>query len=250
MSIEFPGPSWRAPLDRRAAALFFWDIEDALRNYRLTARTGQLATLVRAAAGNYVDGHGVTRSAVHSQPRFTSISYGGRYESALSLGQANGGSTEDGLSFVIGFRPQALTVYVRGFQSMAGYGDGTPNWPLMAIGSTLYDDAGPGVSIGDHGDASGRLYGRHKTGAGTRDASANLGASAGALVEHRLVLAADGSVIHGASVNEGAETTASNASTLTLAATFGAAVLWVGNIDLQRLVVLGGVRSLAQMRAN
>lgn len=248
MPIEIAGPSWRAPLDRRSGALLYWDVEDCLRTYRLRARTGQLGTLVRAAAGSYVDGNGVTQTAVHSQPRFTKVTYGSRKLAALALGQANGGSTEDGLSFPIGFLAQSLTLYVQGFQAMAGYGDGTPDWSLASLGSTLYGETGPGFTLADNGTANGRLKGKHYNGTTTISASANKTAGTNDLVEHRLVINANGSLTHGASINEGTEGTASDA-TANAIDDFGAAFAWVGNILLRRLIVFGGARSLTQCRS-
>lgn len=101
--MTFPSPPTRrggAPV-RQSTALFRWEA----RSLSLTATTGQVGALVRAAGGTAIDSAGVTYTAGHSSPRWEARTWD--TESRLGLRMA-----ADDLAWPVLFTPRTATIVV------------------------------------------------------------------------------------------------------------------------------------------
>ena len=111
--------------DTQSRALFRWQARDLA----LTAITGQIGTLVRAATGTAVDSNGITYTAAHTMPRWEARTWGGG--SRLGLRMA-----ADDLAWPVNFTPRTTTIGLERAEAGTRTTSGAGLWYLGNDGVT------------------------------------------------------------------------------------------------------------------
>jgi hypothetical protein len=227
--------------------LFHWRAD----RMRLTALGGEAATLTRASDATVNDSAGTSRTVGHHQSAWTWIDSNGDAAvdaPALWLSRvASGKTVADLLSWPFLAPPQAMTLYVRFVEN------GTialANARVLTIGSAALGT--PYLYVFSNGTT---YRAEHHNGSSAVTAALGAAPTTGNRVELRVVLAANGAVTIGQSINGAAETTATS-SALALSAAWSATTLWLngeaaataGNGYYRTLKVSAGVRTLTDMQ--
>jgi hypothetical protein len=227
---------------RRSRIAFHWRGD----RFALNALGGQIATFARATTAAPLDVNGVARTVNHSQPAWEIIDWDGdavRDTPALLLG------TSDSVFYPFDPLPQALTWYLEFVEKGA-----------ISVASASVGYIGNAGNTGARlwVDSTGTFYrARHHN--GTSEVTSTLAAApvSGNRVALRVTLDSSGRIQIAQSINQAAESTATQSGTNTLAAAWSGAFLYSNStgstnkaaLALTRSRIAFGTKTAAQMGA-